>query len=74
VTRLDPCHACKRLATRTMPIRTGVVPDAPMAAPVASVDAVPEPSAAVRHVSIAVITRRWAVESEGPAAARHVAP
>ena len=62
---VDPRRAGERLARVAVPIAAGVIPDAPKAAAVALLDMPAQ--AAVRHCSIAVITRRWAVESVSPA-------
>jgi hypothetical protein len=52
---VDPGCMFQRLTLRTMPIQAGVTGDALVAT-----------RTAMRHDSIAVITRRWAVDSAGP--------
>ena len=69
----EPRGAGQRLTRRTVAVAAGVVPDPPMAAVVALLDSWP-PRAAVRHCSMAVITRRWAVERAAPSSARKSSP
>jgi hypothetical protein len=63
-TLLQPLGTSKRLALGTMPIATAVVTDALMVTAIALLDMTTERG--FRHSSIALMTRRCAVESEAP--------
>ena len=72
LTVFEPSSPGETLALRTVSVATRVVRDALMAAIVATLDM--PPSAAVRQLSIAIMARRRAPDSDAPCRSRNSAP